>query len=106
MLIILGAMLNFQGVLMLGNGLLMLGIGAFACVVFFQLINLPVEFDASNRAKAQLVQLGIIDGEELRHVRGVLNAAAWTYVAATLQSALVLLYYLIRFGGAGSSRDE
>jgi uncharacterized protein len=82
------------------------GIALFSCVVFFQLINLPVEFDASNRAKAQLVQLGIIDGEELQHVRNVLNAAAWTYVAATLQSVLVLLYYLIRFGGAAHSRDE
>jgi hypothetical protein len=83
--------------------LVMAGIALFAGTVFFQIVNLPVEFDASNRAKVQLVQLGIIDAEGLVHVRSVLNAAAWTYVAATLQSVMVLLYYLSRFGG--NSRD-
>jgi hypothetical protein len=72
------------------------GIGLFSCVVIFQVVNLPVEFNASARAKAQLVQLGIITQEELYYVSKVLNAAAWTYVAATLQSILVLLYYLSR----------
>ena len=51
---------------------------------FFQLVNLPVEFDASARAQAQLVGLGIINNEELTYVSKVLNAAALTYVAATL----------------------
>ncbi len=80
------------------------GVGLFACVVFFQLVNLPVEFNASSRAKAQLVQLGIINAEELTYVNRVLNAAAWTYVAATLQSILILLYYVSRLSGQ-SSRD-
>jgi Zn-dependent membrane protease YugP len=74
--------------------LLWVGIALFGCVVFFQLVNLPVEFDASNRAKAQLVSLGIINGEELDYVKKVLNAAAWTYVAGTLQVVLTLLYYV------------
>lgn len=76
--------------------LLWVGIGLFGCVVFFQLVNLPVEFNASSRAKRQLVALGIIDQEGLRYVSKVLDAAAWTYVAATLQSLLTLLYLLSR----------
>jgi Zn-dependent membrane protease YugP len=75
------------------------GIGLFAAVVFFQLVNLPVEFNASSRAKAQLVELGIVPREEMGHVNNVLNAAAWTYVAGTLQSVMILLYYLTQFGG-------
>lgn len=79
------------------------GIILFGGVVFFQLVNLPVEFNASNRAKEQLVGLGIIDEQGLVEVRRVLDAAAWTYIAATLQSLLTLLYYVLRFSG---SRDE
>jgi Zn-dependent membrane protease YugP len=88
----------------IGPALLWLGIGAFGCVVAFQVINLPVEFDASARAKQQLVTLGIVDHEGLQYVNKVLNAAALTYVAATLQSILTLLYYILRF--TGGSRDE
>ncbi len=82
---------------------LLAGIALFACVVFFQLINLPVEFNASTRAKQQLVELGIIDADGLVYVRKVLNAAALTYVAATLQSVMTLLYYVMMF--TGGSRD-
>jgi len=102
-LIMIGAVLSTQGLSSMGNTLVMLGIGAFACVVFFQLVNLPVEFDASSRAKQQLMGLAIIDQEGLVYVNRVLGAAAWTYVAATLQSVLTLLYFLMRF--AGGSRD-
>jgi Zn-dependent membrane protease YugP len=70
-----------------------LGILLFGGTVFFQLVNLPVEFDASNRAKAELVALGIVPQSQMGAVNNVLNAAAWTYVAATLQSILTLLYY-------------
>ena len=70
-----------------------LGIALFACTVFFQLVNLPVEFDASNRAKSQLVELGIVPASEMPYVNAVLDAAAWTYVAGTLQAILSLLYY-------------
>ncbi len=75
------------------------GIAAFACFVFFQVVNLPVEFNASSRAKTQLVQLGIVNSDELVYVNKVLNAAAWTYVAGTLQSVMILLYYLMRVNG-------
>lgn len=80
------------------------GIALFSAVVFFELVNLPVEFDASNRAKQQLVMLGIVPAQQMGAVNGVLNAAAWTYVARTLQSVLTLLYYVSLFGGG--SRDE
>jgi Zn-dependent membrane protease YugP len=59
---------------------------------------LPVEFNASSRAKAQLVELGIVPPDEMVYVNKVLNAAAWTYVAATLNSVLTLLYYISEFG--------
>ena len=83
--------------------LIWVGIGLFATVVFFQVVNLPVEFNASARAKQQLVGLGIVDAQEMVHVNRVLNAAALTYVAATLQSVLTLLYYVTRF--TGGNRD-
>jgi uncharacterized protein len=98
LLIIAGAIFNMNMVM------IWLGIGLFSCVVFFQLVNLPVEFNASSRAKAQLVSLGIINSDQLVYVNKVLNAAALTYVAATLQSVLTLLYYVMRFSG-GRSRD-
>ena len=76
-----------------------LGIAAFSALVFFQLINLPVEFDASRRAKDQLAELGIVPRQDQAYVGSVLNAAAWTYVAGTLQAVLTLLYYVVHFGG-------
>ena len=101
-LIFLGAFLSVRTPL--GASLIWLGIGLFGTVVAFQLINLPVEFNASARAKVQLVSLGIIDDEGLKYVSKVLNAAALTYVAATLQAILTLLYYVMRFTG-GSNRN-
>ena len=76
-----------------------LGIAAFACVVVFQLVNLPVEFDASARAKKLLVEHGIVADQDMVYVNRVLNAAAWTYVAGTLQAVMTLLYYIMRFYG-------
>lgn len=84
--------------------LIWLGIAAFGAIVFFQVVNLPVEFDASARARRILTEYGIVDESGAAAVRSVLNAAAWTYVAATLQSILTLLYYILRFTG-GSQRD-
>ncbi len=91
-LLLFGAILNFKI-------LFLAGIIAFAGVVVFQLVNLPVEYDASHRAKVQLVALGIVPREEMYYVNRVLNAAALTYVAATLQAILTLLYYLSLFAG-------
>lgn len=101
LLIFGGFMLGAAGTV-LGKGLLLAGIALFSLVVIFQLINLPVEFDASNRAKDLLRSAGIVrEGEEYGAMRKVLNAAAWTYVAATLSAALTLVYYLLRSGLLG-----
>lgn len=98
------------GMLSMGGGqsgflLQVAGLVCFSGVVVFQLINLPVEFDASNRAKKLLLNYSIVDGEGAVAVRDVLNAAAWTYVAATLQSVLQMLYFAIQIFG-GHSRDD
>ena len=87
--------------------LVFFGLLAFGGLVFFQLVNLPVEFDASTRAKQMLGQLDIVSPDQAYVVSDVLNAAAWTYVAATLQSILTLLYYVFRFSGIfRSDRDR
>ena len=99
----LSMILIVLGFFMQAPFLVNLGIIAFAGLVFFQVVNLPVEFNASTRAKRVLSELGIVDAQGAAAVRSVLNAAAWTYVAATLQSILTLLYYIMRF--TGSSRD-
>lgn len=70
------------------------GIGIYIVLTLFQLITLPVEFDASNRAKAQLRNLGFVDGAEVRGVGEVLDAAAFTYVAAFVSSLGWLLYLI------------
>jgi Zn-dependent membrane protease YugP len=76
--------------------LLYIGIIGFSAVVLFQLINLPVEFNASSRAKDQLAQLNIIRGsQEQQGVEEVLSAAAMTYVAATITAVAQLLYFLL-----------
>jgi Zn-dependent membrane protease YugP len=86
--------------------LILVGIIAFGTTVLFQLVNLPVEFDASRRARIALVDSGLVTMEEDRTVKKVLNAAALTYVAATLTSILTLLYFLFRAGVLGGNRDE
>jgi Zn-dependent membrane protease YugP len=92
LLLILGAILS-------SVALVWAGIIAFSAVVFFQVVNLPVEFNASAQAKAQLAELGIVDRDEMRYIDRVLGAAAMTYVAATLQAILTLLYFILRFAG-------
>ncbi len=90
------------GVIFRNPSLIMLGIAVYAGVLVFQVVNLPVEFDASNRAKRILTDYQIVDEQGAIAVRDVLNAAGWTYVAATLQTLLTILYYLFRFAGSGS----
>lgn len=87
----------------LGPQLMALGVVMFAAVVLFQLVTLPTEFDASNRAKAVLAQAGIVSTrEEAEGVSSVLGAAAMTYVAAAAASILQLIYLILR---TRSSRD-
>lgn len=87
------------------QALLLIGIALFSGVVLFQLINLPVEFDASARARKVLQGTGIVTQQEDREVGKVLNAAAMTYVAATITSVATLLYFLLRSGLLGGSDD-
>lgn len=72
-----------------------IGIIVFGVMALFHLITLPVEFDASRRAKEQLVNLGLIDGEERGGVSKVLSAAALTYVAAMVASLFTLLHFVM-----------
>ena len=83
-----------------------IGVLAFATGAIFALLTLPVEFNASARAKRLLVESGIIMGEdEQRGVNNVLNAAALTYVAGLVTALLQLLYYVLLVGGLGRRRD-
>ena len=97
--------LLFGGAIFNMLNLILLGIILYSAVVFFQLVNLPVEFDASARAKRLLVEKGLISPDESKVVAKVLNAAALTYVAATITAVITLVYYLIRFGLIGGDRD-
>lgn len=89
--------LLIAGFLMQSLQLILLGVILYAAVVVFQIVNLPVEFDASSRAKRILTDMAIVDQQGAIAVNRVLNAAALTYVAATLQSILTLLYYVLIF---------
>jgi len=85
--------------------LLLLGVGLFAVGVVFSLVTLPVEWDASRRAKVAMDEAGMLSPEENRHASKVLNAAFLTYLAAAVTSLLTLLYYLFRLGFLGGG-DE
>ncbi|MCR5236337.1 MAG: zinc metallopeptidase [Lachnospiraceae bacterium] len=81
------------------SSLITLGIALFSFGVLFQLVTLPVEFDASRRALKLLGNLGILNPDEVRDSRKVLGAAAMTYVASAFASILSLLRLIILFGG-------
>jgi uncharacterized protein len=83
----------------LGYQLLLLGAIALGVIVLFQFVTLPVEFDASRRAKQQLVGLGILDRDEMPGVNETLNAAALTYVAAFVAALGSLLHILLILNG-------
>lgn len=87
------------GLLMGMSPLLQVGIWMFTLAVLFQLITLPVEFNASGRAVRLLGDVGILQGKEVDQTRKVLSAAALTYVAAAAASILQLLRLVILFGG-------
>jgi hypothetical protein len=73
---------------------IVLAIALYSIAVLFQIVTLPVEFDASNRAKAQLGDLGLVAATEAGGVQSVLKSAAWTYVAGALAAIAQLLYFL------------
>lgn len=97
--IILGGMF-FGG--KLSSTIIWAGVALFSVVAFFQLVTLPVEYDASRRAKAQLMRLGLITNRELSDVDRVLGAAALTYVAALVNALLQLLKLVM----LARSRDD
>ena len=85
------------GIIMSAANLILIGIIFMAFAVLFQLVTLPVEFDASNRAMGQLVSSGIIRNNEERSTKKVLNAAALTYVAAAVVAVAELLRFVLIF---------
>ena len=87
------------GILLNALGLIQIAIVLFAIVVLFQLVTLPVEFDASRRAMTQLAGLGLVTEPEREGARKVLTAAAMTYVASALAALTQLAYYVIVFLG-------
>lgn len=91
--------LFFVGLIFSMDFLVEIGIVLFTFVVLFQLVTLPVEFNASARALAQVSYQGFLSNDEVRYSKKVLNAAALTYVAAALMAVLQLLRLLIIFGG-------
>lgn len=96
-LILLGLLIGLKGDL--SYFLVYLGIGCFGLSLVFQLVTLPVEFDASRRAMAAIAQSELLTEEEQRGARKALSAAALTYVAATAVALSQLLRLLILFGG-------
>lgn len=89
----------FIGIIMNSFSMIQFGIMLFAVIVIFQVITLPVEFNASRRAIATLGGDGVLDAEELSGAKRVLGAAAMTYVAAMVTAVLQLLQLLMVFGG-------
>ncbi len=82
-----------------GQTIAWIGLIAFGITALFALVTLPVEFDASRRAKQLLVAQGILAPQEIQGVNAVLNAAALTYVAAAIQAIMTLLYYAMLLSG-------
>ena len=107
----LGYWVMFGGLILMGMSgggagvaVVLTGAVLFSAVLLFQIVTLPVEFDASNRAKALAVQYGIVAEREREGMDKVLNAAALTYVAAAVSTLMTLLYFLIRAGLLGGRR--
>lgn len=104
----LGIPIILLGIILGGAGSLLaqIGIWVFSAAVLFQIVTLPVEFNASNRAMAMLSQYGILGQQEVEHVRKVLGAAALTYVAAAASSILQLLRLVLLFGNRGGRNRD
>ena len=104
----LGLPIIILGVIFGGAGSLLaqIGIWVFSAAVLFQIVTLPVEFNASNRAMQMLSQYGILGQQEVGHVRKVLGAAALTYVAAAASSILQLLRLVLLFGDRGGRNRD
>jgi Zn-dependent membrane protease YugP len=98
--------LLFIGLILSAPGLAKIGVIAFSTAVLFQLVTLPVEYNASSRAIEALEVGGYLSRDEAPHTRKVLNAAALTYVAATLTAVLQLLRLMLLSGLLGGRRND
>jgi len=108
----LGYLIMFLGLIVmtmmnpaLGVNMVLFGAVLFSAVLLFQIITLPVEFNASARAKQLAFRYGLVADHERRGISKVLNAAALTYVAAAVSTLMTLLYFLLRAGLLGGSDD-
>ena len=102
----IGYVVMTLGLIMASTNMVLVGAILFSAVLLFQVVTLPVEFNASTRAKRLVVEYGIISSYEREGVDRVLNAAALTYVAAAVSTLLTLLYFLLRAGLLGGRRDD
>jgi Zn-dependent membrane protease YugP len=94
------------GALMNSFALIKIGILVFSLAVLFSVVTLPVEWNASARAKRLMVSTGIVSAEEQEDASKVLNAAFLTYLAGAVMALLQLLYYLMKFGLLGGRRND
>jgi Zn-dependent membrane protease YugP len=101
----IGYFVMLGGLLFSSANMVLAGAVLFSAVLLFQIVTLPVEFDASRRAKVLVVEHGIISAQEREGMDRVLNAAAMTYVAAAVSTLMTLLYFLMRSGLLGGRRD-
>jgi Zn-dependent membrane protease YugP len=101
----IGYMVMLGGLIFSSTNMVLLGALLFSAVLAFQVVTLPVEFDASSRAKKLAVANGIVLPQEREGIDRVLNAAALTYVAAAVSTLMTLLYFLLRAGLLGGRRD-
>jgi len=101
----IGYLVMLGGLFLGMTNLVLVGAVLFSMVLLFQIVTLPVEFDASNRAKRLVLEYGIVSPSERQGIDRVLNAAALTYVAAAVSTLLTLLYFLMRAGLLGGRRD-
>lgn len=99
-----GIFLMYMAGTQVGQTVVLFGALLFSAVLVFQVVTLPVEFDASNRAKRLAVEYGIVAAQEREGMDKVLNAAALTYVAAVVSTLMTLLYFLFRAGLLGGRR--
>lgn len=102
----IGVIVILLGIATGAIGVAKIGVALFAAMVAFVLVTLPVEFDASRRAKALLPELGLTSGEEGRGVSAVLGAAALTYVAGAVAAIAQLVYFMWRAGLLGGRSDD
>ena len=102
----MGYLVMTLGLFLHSVNMVLAGAILFSAVLLFQIITLPVEFNATARAKRLVVEQGIIMPQEREGMDRVLNAAALTYVAAAISTLLTLLYFLMRAGLLGGRRDD